>query len=769
MQHAHWRKALNLSSTALVGVANRAEKFIDAAGFDRAPWAVVCFGTGIALWFWLGNRWDWMALIALALGLAAAAWGGLSGGGRYPFLRLALTTAGLMLAAGCGCVWAKSAAVGTPPLAHTVMPNIIATVLAREDQPAFGQVRLQLAMREPQSGRPIRVAVTLPDAQDQPALAEGAIVNLRARLMPPSSPILPGTRDMAQEEWFSGIAGSGRAFGQIVVLRPPPGDNWVARARHVLAEHVHREIPGSAGGIAATLVSGNRGAIAWDDQQAMRDAGLTHLLAISGLHVSAVVGGAWLLAFRLLALWPWLALRVRLPVVATGAGALAGIGYTVLTGAHLPTVRACVGALLVVGAVGLGRQPLSMRLLGIAAMAVMLLWPESVVGPSFQMSFGSVIAIIALHEAAPVHAFIAPREEAWWRRVRRHLVMILLGGMVIDLALMPVALFHFHRAGVYGSVANLIAIPLVTFVSMPLITLALALDGVGMAVGLPQISHPAWWAAGHSLNALLAMTHWIVARPGSVSLLPGMAGGSYVLFVGGMLWLALTRGRVRLLGLMPALVAAASLAALRPPDVLITGDGRNLGVVSEDAASLMVLHQGRSSYTRETLLEAAGISSNIAPLTEWPGAACNTDFCQMELSRGGRLWRILIARNKAFIPYAAMARACAGADIVVTQVRLYGPCHPALLKADRAMLMRTGGLALDLVRRNVTAVEDSEGEHPWWRAPHRLPAHSADEWEIADMAGSNNTAEASGTAGSPAITPAASTTAPRNTPPQDTR
>ena len=734
MQHAHWRKVKNLSSTALVGVANECEKFIDAAGFDRAPWAVVCFAAGIALWFWLGNRWEWMALIALALGLAAAAWGGLSAEGRYPFLRLALATGGLMLAAGCGCVWVKSAAVGTVPMAHPAMPRIIGTVLSREDQAAFGQVRLQLAMREPQTGRPIRVAVTLPDALDQPGLTEGAVVNLRSRLMPPSPPLLPGTRDMAQEEWFSCIAGSGRVVGQIVVLRPAPGDNWLARARHALAEHVHTQIPGSAGGIAATLVSGNRGAIAWADQQAMRDAGLTHLLAVSGLHVSAVVGGAWLLAFRLLALWPWLALRVRLPVVATGAGALAGIGYTLLTGAHLPTVRACVGALLVLGAVGLGRQPLSMRLLAMAAMAVMLLWPESVVGPSFQMSFGSVIAIIALHEAAPIHAFVALREEAWWRRVGRHLVMILLGGMVIDLALMPVALFHFHRAGVYGSVANLIAIPLVTFVSMPLIALALLLDGVGMAIGLPQISHPAWAAVGGSLNGLLAMTHWIVARPGSVSLLPGMAGGSYVLFVGGMLWLALTRGRIRLLGLLPALIAAASLAALRPPDVLITGDGRNLGVVSEDARSLMVLHEGRSSYTRETLLEAAGISGGIAPLTQWPGAACNKDFCQIELSRGGRLWRILIARNKAFIPYAAMARACVGADIVVTQVKLYGPCHPSLLKADRTMLMRTGGLALDLVRRNVTTVEDSEGEHPWWRAPHMLPTHSADEWEITEGA-----------------------------------
>ena len=357
-----------------------------------------------------------------------------------------------------------------------------------------------------------------------------------------------------------------------------------------------------------------------------------------------------------------------------------------------------------------------MRLLAAAAVVVMLLWPEEVIGPSFQMSFGSVIAIIALHSAAPVHAFLAPRGESVWRRVGRHLVVLLLSGMVIDLALMPVALFHFHRAGAYGSVANLVAIPLVTFVAMPAIAAGLVLDLVGMGA-------PAWWVAGHALEGLLAFTHWITSQPGAVSMLPAMGGGSYALFVGGMLWLGLWHGPVRLWGLVPALAATLALASLRAPDMLITADGRNIGftdVGAGGAGQLLLLRMGRSGYNRDTFRELTGLTGEVAPLDSWPGARCNHEFCVVALARGGRMWRVLLARTEAVVPYGEMAVACAGADIVVSPRTLYGPCQPALLKADRALLARTGGLALDFDARRIISVAEGEGQHPWWRAAQRI-------------------------------------------------
>jgi competence protein ComEC len=136
--------------------------------------------------------------------------------------------------------------------------------------------------------------------------------------------------------------------------------------------------------------------------------------------------------------------------------------------------------LLVLAALALGRDPLSLRMLAVAAFFVMVFWPEAVFGPSFQMSFASVIAIIAFHGSAPAKRFLAAREEGYcfaWAASRD----AARDGTVIELALMPIGLFHFHRAGIYGAAANVIAIPLTTFVTMPLIALALVLDVVGRA------------------------------------------------------------------------------------------------------------------------------------------------------------------------------------------------------------------------------------------------------------------------------------------------
>jgi competence protein ComEC len=145
----------------------------------------------------------------------------------------------------------------------------------------------------------------------------------------------------------SGLMATGSVIGPVTVIAPAPPGTRLDAVRQRLADHIRARLGGSPGAIAAAFASGDRGSIAPGDEDAMRDAGLTHLLSISGLHVSAVVGAVYFLTARLLALVPFLALRLRVPLVAAAMGALAGIGYTLLTGAEVPTIRSCLGALLV--------------------------------------------------------------------------------------------------------------------------------------------------------------------------------------------------------------------------------------------------------------------------------------------------------------------------------------------------------------------------------------------------------------------------------------
>ena len=709
LQHKYWRKLPDLSS----GLA-RAEHFLAAAQFELAPWLVVGFAAGIAAWFAAANPWQWLAVIALALAAAQGAVAALQFDGRYPYLRRSALLAGLAVALGCSFVWGKSALVGVAPLARPTVTWLTGRVLTREERPAEQRVRLRLATREPGTGKAVLVRVNLDNANDRPELVEGAVVRLRARLVPPAPPMLPGGYDFARAAWFSGIAATGSVLGPVTVIDPGQQDSALRRLQRSLSHHVRENLQGSPGAIAAAFASGDRGAIATEDEDALRDAGLTHLLSISGLHVSAVIGAAYFIALRLLALFPWLALRMRVPIMAAGAGALAGIGYTLLTGAEVPTIRSCIAAVLVMLALVLGREPLSMRMIAVAALLVLLVWPEAVVSPGFQMSFASVIAIVALHSAAPMRVYNAPREEPLWARWSRQLALLLLTGVVIELALMPIALFHFHRAGIYGALANVIAIPLTTLASMPLIALALVFDAVGAGA-------PFWWLAGKSLELLLALAHWTAAMPGAVTMLPAMGKGAFALFVFGGLWLALWRGRVRLAGLVPALIGLVLLSQVRAPDLLVSGDGRHVGITGEAAGELLVLRATRSDYARDNLTETAGMAGELRLLDDWPGARCNPDFCVITLRRGARDWQVLMARGSALVSERALAAACERADIVVSERYLPRSCRPRWLKADRDLLQRSGGLTVDLTERRIETVAEGEGEHGWWNPPERLP------------------------------------------------
>lgn len=699
-----------------------AERFLNDAGFDRAPWMAVVFALGIAAWFALPELWQWFAAMAGGVGLAAVAlllWpAGSAADETRANLRLAMIACGLVFTLGVGVVWARSAIVGAEPIARPTVMLLQGRVLERQDQPADDRVRLTLAVRDAGTGTARKVRVNMPLATldekgVQGALAEGAVVRLRARLTPPASPMLPGSYDLARAAWFQGLSATGSIVGPLTVIEPAPKSGGLASLQRALAEHVRGQVPGSPGAIAAAFASGDRGGITEADEAAMRDSGLTHLLSISGLHVSAVIAAAYVAALRVLALWPTLALRVRLPVVAAGAGACAGLGYTLLTGAEVPTVRSCVAALLVLGALALGRDALSLRMVAVAAGFVLLLWPESAVGPSFQMSFSAVLAIIAVSTSAPARAFLAPREEPWLSRTGRQVAMLFVTGVVIELALMPIVLFHFHRAGMYGALANVVAIPLVTFASMPLIALGLLLDTVGLGA-------PAWWMVEQSLDLLLGIAHFTAGQAGAVRLMPQISGISVALFATGGLWLGLWRGRVRLVGFFP-IAAASVLAAMTPiPDLLVTGDGRQVGITipgADGEQRLLSLRDSRSSYTRDNLMEIAGVSAAPVPLAEWKGARCSSAFCTITLARGGRVWVILLGRNRTQVEERALAAACSQADIVVAERYLPQSCMPRWLKADRRYLERSGGLSIDLAAERITSVADRQGNHGWWRQP----------------------------------------------------
>ncbi len=399
-----------------------------------------------------------------------------------------------------------------------------------------------------------------------------------------------------------------------------------------------------------------------------------------------------------------------------------GFGYLLLVGATVPAQRAFV--MLVLLAVLLDRTAVSLRLVAWAAVVILAVAPSALLGASFQMSFAAVAALVASYEVAartgwfrigvggPAPAGAPDPGAAWIRRAALYLAGVLLTSVIAILATAPFAIYHFNRMAWFGLAANMIAVPLTGLWIMPLALAAFLL----MPLGLDQV---ALVPMGWGISGVIAVAQEVASWPGAVSPVEAMPPAGLALVVAGGLWLCIWRRPWRLAGLVAVAAGLLTLAAVRPPDALVSGDGKLLGVRS-DAGEVWVSSGRTARYTAETWARRAGVAAaqvwqTAAPAAEGPQAdgqlRCDALGCLFR-ARGQLVALVADAR--------ALAEDCAVATVVIARMPVpRGACPGPRLVIDRFDLWRNGAYALWLSPEGVAALSSRElsGERPWVRRP----------------------------------------------------
>lgn len=307
---------------------------------------------------------------------------------------------------------------------------------------------------------------------------------------------MPGAYDFQRSLYFAGIGGTGFALGGAEKISGNGASNNASnnggaigsqmslgqmwqRMRQTISTRIRGAIGGDTGAVAAALITGDRSAISKPVLQAFRDSGIAHLLAISGLHVGLVAGLLFFGLRALLALVPALALTYPIKKWAAFFAICGAFFYALLAGATIPTQRAFVMIGLVLPAVIFDRQGISMRLVAIAACVILLFRPESMLGPSFQMSFAAVVALIAAYEGWG-RDLRARTDSNWRKRAILYLAGIALTTVIATIATAPFAVHHFNRIAVLGLAANIAAVPIATLWIMPFAILGMFLMPLGL-------------------------------------------------------------------------------------------------------------------------------------------------------------------------------------------------------------------------------------------------------------------------------------------------
>lgn len=626
----------------------------------------------------------------------------------------ALCFAALLLAVAVGFLAAelRTRAVAAPLLDRERRGLVTGTVetvdlLPKGVRVVLGDLTLEGLAPE---ATPAAVRLLLLGAEQVPAA--GDRIRVRATLAPVDGPAYPGGFDFRRQLFFQGIGGTGFHMGAVERLND--GDtapSRLARLQDGIAARVRAQVEGDAGAIAVAFLTGERAGISDQANEAMRDSGLSHLLSISGIHISLVaillLGGVRL---GLVLIEP-VALRWPIKKWAAGIALLGIIGYTILVGASVPTVRSCVMTGVVLLAVMADRVAISMRLVALAATVVLLVVPEALPGPSFQMSFAAVIALIAAYEALRPHLAGWRAEAGPVRRILFYLGGIVLTTLVATVATTPFAIFHFQRFAPLAVAANLMAIPLTSIWIMPCVLLAYP----AMLLGLDGWVLP---LLGWGIEAMLWVANTVSSWPLAAFAVPAIPAWGLVAGAVGGLWLCLAGGRLRLLGLLalPAVLAAALTAP--SPQILVDGTGR-LAAVRVPEGGLAFSTRRSERFIREIWLRVEAAAED----EPWPrqGTAAGG---RLACDPRGCLYRF----GDATVAFTRSGEGfdddCAAADLVITGLVAPRWCRPRFGVWDRFDLRRSGSITVDLSgpEPEVATVAEAVGDRPWAPAPFRAAA-----------------------------------------------
>ncbi len=414
---------------------------------------------------------------------------------------------------------------------------------------------------------PVRVRVSLHGVAGGNDVVPGLRVMTTAHLAPPAGPVEPGGFDFRRHAWFQRVGAVGYTRVPVLALAEAGGAQRLFRIRMALADHVRARLAGQPGAFAAAIMTGDRSGLSQDTLEAMRISSLAHLLAISGLHMGLVAGFVFAVVRLVLAAVPRVALAWPTKKIAAALALLAGAGYLALSGGNVATERAFVMVSVMLIAVILDRRALSLRAVAVAAIIVLCLRPEALLGPGFQMSFAATVALVA------VFGWLRDARVPLGPRWLRPVLAVVISSAVAGAATAPVAAAHFNQFAQYGLPANLASVPLMGVLVMPAAVIAALLLPFGLD-GLPL------WVMGWGLDWILGVADWAAGLEGARVPVVAPDANALPLIALGALFVVLWQGRARLMGLAPVAVAALLWAQAGRPALLIADSGGLVGVMT---------------------------------------------------------------------------------------------------------------------------------------------------------------------------------------------
>ena len=662
----------------------------------------VFLAVGIGVWF--GLRAEPVPQVYAVLAGVLLVLAGLARRGPWRLRPLAIALACVVAGAlACGArVWVVAAPMLAQPYYGPVQGRIVDIDRSQSDA-----VRLtldQVVLSEvPPDQTPLNLRISLHGPPQDVPYEMGRTVLVTARLAAPESAAEPGGFDFRRMAWFAQLGAVGYTASPVVTWAlPGPWDARINHLRNRLSAGIMARVSGDAGAFASGALTGDRSQISAEVVSDLRISSLAHLLAISGLNMAFLTGFVFAMVRYGLALVPPVALRINTKKAAAILAFGVALFYLVLSGANVATTRAFLMVSLLLGAVLLDRRVISLRSVALAALILLIVQPESLLAPGFQLSFAATIALMAGY--APAERFLRAQGLPGWLMP---LAMVVVTSGLAGLATAPFSAATFNRMTAYGLLANLLTVPVMSLL-MGAGAVAALLAPLGLAA-------PALLVMGWAAQWILAVAHWIAGLNGAITPIPQPGPWVIPLITIGALWALLWQGRAGVLGLAPLALGFGLWAMVQRPEVLISADGVLAGVLGPQGRALSAPRG--AGFAAESWLADDG---DLALQSE---AALRVGFAGEKTQRGfeiAGLRGVVLSGKQAAL---AVKSACAAFDLVVLPQR-YGPAPikpDGCTVIDAGLLNQSGALAGRVQDNGLLLVPVHSGTRVWSGITNPVP------------------------------------------------
>lgn len=668
------------------------------AELDRLTlWLPVAFGTGIGLYFSLSAEPLLSTGLAIFLCSCFLVWDTRE---NQAFRLISLFV--FLFGTGLFLTQIRTRVLSAPRIAYPLSAvKISGTVEEASDFSDGGQIVVDnvkiKSLAKWKTPRKIRLnlpnSVPLPQTGDQ--------IEAVVYLSPLKNPVTPTGFDTARRMYFKQIGATGNPKGKIKIVSSAKA----SPLRDKINKRIDSVLTDDTRGIAKALVTGGSKSIPPNIAQAYRDAGIAHILAVSGLHMSLLAGLIFIVIRSVLALIPKIVLYYNTKKIAAIIALIACLAYLHISGASFAAQRAFIMVSLVLIAALLNRCALSVVSVAWAAFFILLFKPEALLSAGFQLSFAAVTALICAYEKGnEKYTRLSEKNEGFLFSLFAGVIGVVLASFIASAATAPFALFHFRQLPLYGVFASAIATTLTGFWIMPTLTIGTLLMPFGA-------DKPFLILASYGIKAINRLAVFTADLPHAVLFCPPMPVWGLLLAVFGGLWFCLWKGRIRLFGIAVFALGLISPFFATMPDVYV--NLRTAAFRNNDG--LLIFRKKPSEYRIRQIWLKENHQKQLLT-TE-----CDYGLCLYE--KNG--FKIGVANTKIG---AFDACAMKDLDILFMTTNFDEPC-PIQKQITRSELSAAGVYMLTITPKKIIikTVADDKGFRPW--SPSYPFVSFFDEWK----------------------------------------